>query len=49
MSTQRRSLGDCPDCGSTIPAGLLLIEYETAGGTASYAECPDCEDVVHPA
>ncbi len=45
----RRVLGHCPDCGSAIPAGRALIEYETATGRpAVYAECPDCRDVVHP-
>lgn len=48
MSTQRTSLGDCPNCRAAIPTGLLLIEYETADGTASYAECPGCDDVVQP-
>ncbi|MFB6354799.1 MAG: hypothetical protein ABEJ92_12025 [Halobacteriales archaeon] len=46
----RQPLGACPECGATIPAGGLLIEYETAdGGSARYAECPACRDVVHPA
>lgn len=46
----RRTLGECPDCGSTIPASGLLIEYDTAdGGAAMYAECPACRAVVHPA
>jgi len=41
-------LGVCPHCGASIPAGQLLIEYETDDETAIYAECPDCTAVVHP-
>ncbi|MDY6819911.1 MAG: hypothetical protein SVG88_14720 [Halobacteriales archaeon] len=50
MSTQLTPsmLGRCPDCQTSIPEARLLIEYETADGTAVYAECPDCRDVVHP-
>lgn len=50
VDTGRRTLGECPDCGSTIPTTGLLIEYDTAdGGAAMYAECPACRAVVHPA
>lgn len=43
-------LGQCPDCETPIPRGYLLIEYETDGGWPEmFAECPECEDVVHPA
>lgn len=46
----RHAIGSCPDCGTAIPSYGLLIEYETAdGGSARYAECPSCRDVVHPA
>lgn len=26
----------------------MLIEYETSEGTDCFAECPECEEVVHP-
>ena len=43
------TLGRCPNCSETIPRNNKLIEYETANGwTAMFAECPDCNDVVHP-
>lgn len=48
MSTQPAPLGTCPACGETIPASRVLIEYETDGETAVFAECPGCRDVVHP-
>lgn len=49
MPENRRVLGECPVCEQTIPTARLLIEYEKRGGTrALFAECPDCEDVVHP-
>lgn len=48
MATDRSSLGRCPVCGTEIPAGLLLIEYETASGPEAYAECPSCGDPVNP-
>ncbi|MCU4750933.1 hypothetical protein ACLI4Z_09190 [Natrialbaceae archaeon A-arb3/5] len=48
MSTQHTPIGSCPRCGSTISPSSLLIEYETDDGTAAFAECPDCRDVVAP-
>lgn len=43
------NLGRCPGCGESIPSYNKLIEYETAEGwTAMFAECPNCDDVVHP-
>lgn len=42
-------LGDCPDCHSQIASYDVLIEYETdTGQPAVWAECPACQDVVHP-
>lgn len=42
-------LGRCPHCQATIPDGYLLIRYESANGWPTmFAECPDCEAVVHP-
>ena len=35
-------------CGSGIPEAAVLIEYESRGDSAVYAECPDCFEVVHP-
>lgn len=49
METKSVTLGDCPNCGSEISHGYLLIEYETGQGSDRFAECPDCLDVVHPA
>lgn len=49
MSTETSALGTCPHCGEAIPRTRLLIEYDTPEGTATYAECPACHDVVHPA
>jgi len=43
------TLGDCPHCNSRISRARLLIEYDTTDGPSTYAECPDCRDVVHPA
>lgn len=48
MSSTPTSLGACPRCGADLPRNSLLIEYETDDGSAVYAECPDCETVVHP-
>jgi hypothetical protein len=48
MTTQDSSLGTCPSCSATIPAGLVLIEYERADGAAAFAECPDCHEVIRP-
>ena len=47
MPTQS-PLGCCPECGATIPASSLLIEYQRSDGPARYAECPDCSAVVRP-
>ena len=48
MATNRSTLGVCPRCGEPIPAIRLLIEYEDDEGKAIWAECPDCNEVVHP-
>lgn len=49
MATNDSSLGRCPRCGAEIPEAYLLIRYETAAGEeSSFAECPDCEDVITP-
>jgi len=47
--THSERLGDCPECRTPIPARNRLISYERADGRATYAECPDCGDPVHPA
>lgn len=42
-------LGTCPGCGEPIAASNLLIKYETdEGWPRMFAECPDCEEPVHP-
>lgn len=44
-----QSPGQCPHCTAEIPRGAVLIEYETANSLSRmFAECPDCERVVHP-
>jgi len=48
MATHAASLGRCPDCGTSIPADRLLIEYERSDGPACYAECPNCREIVRP-
>mgnify|MGYP000094183753 FL=1 len=42
-------LGACPNCDVMIPSANLLIRYECEGDWPKlFAECPDCEDPVHP-
>lgn len=49
MTAQRpATVGVCPSCDAEITRYDVLIEYETAGGEARYAECPGCHDVVSP-
>lgn len=48
MTGSTSILGYCPGCGESIPGSHVLIEYETGSGKACYAECPACQDVVHP-
>lgn len=40
--------GSCPHCQTAIPRRAVLIEYETTTGSTAFAECPDCEEIVHP-
>ena len=48
-SEQEGPLGACPNCDVTIPRANLLIAYETESGWPKlFAECPDCEEPVHP-
>jgi predicted RNA-binding Zn-ribbon protein involved in translation (DUF1610 family) len=49
MSRSNTNLGQCPECGASIPEVYLLIEYKTASGDdAAFAECPNCGEVVAP-
>jgi hypothetical protein len=49
MSNESDSLGVCPECGTELRAGQILVEYTTADGTTEYfADCYSCETVVHP-
>jgi len=48
VSTSPSAAGTCPQCGEAVPTHRLLIEYETTDGQAAFAECPTCDDVVHP-
>jgi len=50
MTADASTLGSCPRCGASVASADVLIRYETAdGGTAVWAECPDCREVVDPA
>lgn len=49
LTAERSILGSCPNCTAAIPEYRVLIEYETSEGwPRTFAECPDCESVVHP-
>jgi hypothetical protein len=49
MRQTQRTLGECPNCESDIPPAATLIEYESEDGwPATFAECPECQNVVHP-
>ena len=41
-------LGMCPFCGSVIPAGATLIEYDVGDETRLFAECYECGEPVQP-
>jgi len=42
-------LGTCPTCERDIPRENLIIAYEADGDWPRlFAECPSCEDPVHP-
>ena len=41
--------GTCPHCETSLSSRDVLIEYETDTGTAAYADCPGCREVVNPA
>lgn len=48
-SGKSAALGVCPICGVAVPSARLLIEYESEDGTSRmFAECPRCEDPIHP-
>lgn len=47
MSADRTELGRCPECNGSIPAGELVIDYESARGQrVTAAKCPSCVTVV---
>ena len=48
MHSPMQSLGVCPRCECPVPRTRLLIAYDRNGTTATYAECPDCRDIVRP-
>ena len=48
MSTDTSTLGECPQCGSTIPEHRVLIRYERGDRAAAYATCPACREPVRP-
>jgi hypothetical protein len=48
MSNAVSELGTCPFCGSAVPAGAILIEYEVEEEKRLFAECYECEEPVQP-
>ncbi|WP_166377202.1 hypothetical protein [Halorubrum sp. BOL3-1] len=47
--TSDSPLGRCPTCGTAIPSGRTLVEYERANGERRrFADCPECGGVVTP-
>jgi hypothetical protein len=48
MSNTASELGTCPFCGSAIPEGAILVEYEAEDETRVFAECFECEEPVQP-
>jgi predicted RNA-binding Zn-ribbon protein involved in translation (DUF1610 family) len=48
MAYETQTVGLCPNCGESITQEYLLIEYESDGRPARFAECPACREVVHP-
>ena len=48
MASPTTDLGRCPLCGTTIPSGATLIEYDVNGETRVYAECAACDEPVRP-
>lgn len=48
MGTANSEIGRCPACGGAIPTYNILISYESDDGEQHYAECPECDEVVHP-
>lgn len=48
IMTNMHKLGRCPYCEAEISSAQILIQYETADSSETFAECPECLDVVHP-
>ncbi len=48
MADEDQALGLCPNCGSILPSGAVLIEYEVSGDKRVFAECPQCSEPVRP-
>lgn len=46
--SQEPALGSCPICEAPIGERRALVEYETGGSRSTFAECPDCLNIVHP-
>lgn len=46
--TEIHKLGRCPYCEAEITSAQILIQYETVDSSETFAECPECLDVVHP-
>lgn len=49
MTSGQLVAGSCPGCETQVRRSDVLIEYPTIDGAASYAECPGCGEVIHPA
>lgn len=42
------TLGTCPNCRAAVGEVDVLIEYDVDGQRESFAECPQCGEVVSP-
>ena len=49
MSYHQKLLGECPNCGNALGRDSLLISYEGDDGwPRTFADCSNCDEVVHP-
>lgn len=48
MEDTARQIGTCPQCDAALSRPSVLIEYEVAGETRRFVECPTCHEPVRP-